>query len=105
MGYVGILRLCGVPPCSKRLIEHARHGVGQASRRREESRGEAPPAGLCLSVVGRVEFGDPSPKCSVLDGGRPYPSCSLDQANQENPSVGEQISQDDRESFGGLVQH
>ncbi len=32
-------------------------------------------------------------------------SCSVDLASQENPSVGEQISQDNGESFGVLVQH
>lgn len=58
-----------------------------------------------MSLAGGVEFGDVNPRYGVLGGERPYPSCSLDLANQENSSVGEQITQDNRKSFGGPVQH
>lgn len=100
-----ILRLCAMPLCSVRLIERTRHGGEQTGRRREESPGKASPLRFRLSVDGGVEFDDLNPKYSVLGGGRPYPSCSLDLANQENPSIGEQIAQDDRKSFGGRIQH
>ena len=75
-------------------------------RARTDLCGGCPVTGIpttTLSVDGGVEFGDLNPRYGVLGGGRPYPSCSLDLANQENPCVGEQIAQDDRQSLGGPI--